>query len=129
MADKIDFFDDSRVGAEARRLAHCFNLSARMVRPGGNPLAYVAELFRESTGLDTVPSFNDAEVAFLRLTLAETAAMRAPAGSMTLQEIEEEGELLFKLAEGMQLVRKTGEPSQKPIPIDPDERHHSFPGA
>ena len=50
MVSKIDFFDMNNVGPEAKRLAFCFNLSARVPPPGDSPLAHAERLFRETTG-------------------------------------------------------------------------------
>lgn len=122
--DKVDFFDDKKVGAEARRLAFCFNISARMVSQDGNPLSHAEELFKASTGLDTVPLFNDDERNYLKLKLFETAAIRDQGKVFSVSDLDDSANVLYLAAKEMNLIR--GSYDWQPWR---DEKHISFPGS
>jgi hypothetical protein len=122
--DKIDFFDDSNVGPAAKRLAFCFNVSARMVPQDGNPLSHAAELFRASTGMDSVPFFNEDERGYLKLKLIETAAIRDQGQVFSMEDLHDAAKVLYLDAREMNLIRDKYD--WKPMP---DEGHFSFPGS
>jgi hypothetical protein len=123
MAEKIDFFDTSNVGVEARRLAFCFNVAARMLSQDGSPLSQAAALFQRSTGLDETPPFNDDEIRYLKLKLIETAAIRDRNESFSIDELEEAANALYLGAKEMNLIRDGGQAR-----VRDKERHFSFPG-
>ena len=124
MVDKIDFFDESKVGVEARRLAFCFNVSARMVSQDGNPLSHAEQLFRVTTGLDSVPIFNCDEQNFLKLRLLEVAAIRDQGQAFSIDDLAESANVLYLAARELNLISD----SKECRPRDGD-RHLSFPGA
>jgi hypothetical protein len=111
MTDQIDFFDERNVGPEARRLAFCFNVSARMVSQDRNPLSHAEALFRTTTGLETVPAFNRDEENYLKLTLIETAAIRDRGDAFSLDELREAANLLYLDAREMSLIRSAEKPA------------------
>ncbi len=125
MVGKIEFFDNSNVGDDARRLAFCFNVSARMIVRDGNPLSYAEELYKTSTGKNVIPAFNEDEQEFLKLSLVETAAIRDRGEIFSIDNLAEKASLLHLAAPEMGLIRK-GLPHTKP---GGDEAHMSFPGA
>lgn len=117
MSDKIDFFEEINVGPAARRLAFCFNISARMLSQDGNPLSHAQALFRETTGLESVPAFNVDEQNYLKLKLIETAAIRDQGNTYSLDELRKAANVLFLDARNMDLIRsKPDEPKVKSIP-------------
>lgn len=122
--DKIDFFDDRNVGAAARRLAFCFNVAARMASQDGDLLAHAENLFKASTGLDTVPLFNDDERNYLRLQLFETAAIRDQGKVFSIADLDDSANVLYSAAKEMNLIRSNydWQPWR-------DEKHISFPGS
>jgi hypothetical protein len=124
MVDKIDFFDDSKVGPAAKRLAFCFNISARMVPQDGNPLSHAEELFKTSTGLDAVPFFNSDERNYLKLKLFETAAIRDQGHVLSIDELDDSAKMLYLAAKDMNLIRDKYDWQGWQ-----DERHISFPGS
>lgn len=101
----IDFFDEKNVGLEAKRLATCFNLSARMQPQAGNPLAHAEDLFTEMTGLAVVPRFNDDEEKYLKLKLVETAAMLNQGQLRSMRDLEEAADVLHRTARRMHFIR------------------------
>ncbi len=105
MALEIDFFNDKNVGLEAKRLATCFNLSARMTPRDGNPLGHAEDLFTATTGLAVVPQFNDDETNYLKLKLVETAAMLNQGNIHNMRDLEEAADVLHKTARRMSLIR------------------------
>jgi hypothetical protein len=119
--EKIDFFDEEMVGPEARRLAFCFNVSARMVPQNGNPLSHAEELFKASTGLEEIPFFNKHEETYLRLNFLEVAAIRDQGQTFSVDELTEAANVLFLDAKDMNLVRRYEGPPDR-------EGHPSFPG-
>lgn len=122
MVEKIDFFDEYNVGPAARRLAFCFNVSARMVSQDGNPLSHAEELFKASTGLDAVPAFNSDEQNYLKLKLIETAAIRDQGQMFSMEDVRDSANVLLLAAKEMNLIRRDDKPRDS-------ERHLSFPGA
>ncbi|TAL31931.1 MAG: hypothetical protein EPN97_10255 [Alphaproteobacteria bacterium] len=124
MADKIDFFDEGNVGVEARRLAFCFNVAARMVPQDGNPLSHAEQLFRVTTGLDKVPGFNCDEQNYLKLQLLQVAAIRDQGRTYSVDDLADAANVLYLAAKDMNLISDSGECR----PRD-QERHLSFPGA
>jgi hypothetical protein len=105
MTLKIDFFDESKVGMEARRLATCFNLSARISSHDGNPLSHAEDLFTETTGLAAIPAFNDDEENYLKLKLVETAATINAGNLYSVADLDEAATVLIRTAQGMKLLR------------------------
>ena len=105
MGLEIVFFDDSKVGLEAKRLATCFNLSARMTPRDGNPLAHVEDLFTAMTGLAVVPQFNSDEENYLKLKLVETAAILNQGSIHSLRDLDEASDVLHRTAKAMKLIR------------------------
>jgi hypothetical protein len=99
------FFNEENVGPEARRLAHCFNLSARMNSKDGNPLTFAEDLFTASTGLAAIPRFNDDENKYLKMQLAETAAILNHGNLHSVADLEEATEVLRQHAKRMGLIR------------------------
>ena len=121
MVDKVSFFEEDNIGPEARRLAFCFNISARMVPQDANPLSHAEELFKSTTGLESVPFFNEDEENFLKLNFLKTAAIRDYAQTYSSEELEEAANVLYLEAKSMSLVRRYDGPEDR-------ERHPSFPG-
>jgi hypothetical protein len=105
MSKITGFFDDKNVGPEARRLAFCFNLSARMESKDGNPLTFAEDLFTASTGLAMIPRFNDDENNYLKMQLAETAAILNRGSIKSVADLEEATDVLRNIAKRMGLVR------------------------
>lgn len=101
----IDFFDDRKIGLEAKRLATCFNLSARMHPRDGNPLAHAEDLFTAMTGLAVVPQFNEDEENYLKLKLVETAAILNEGNLFSMRDLDEASEVLHQTARRMKLIR------------------------
>jgi hypothetical protein len=69
MTMKIGFFDEAKVGADAKRLAECFDVAADV--PRQNPLADEAKTLFESVSKSEVPAFNADEKEFLKLRILE----------------------------------------------------------
>jgi hypothetical protein len=105
MAKITGFFEEKNVGPEARRLAFCFNLSARMNSTDGNPLTFAEDLFTASTGLVEIPQFNDDENSYLKMQLAETAAILNHGLLKSVADLEEATEVLRDTAKRMKLIR------------------------
>lgn len=105
MSLKIDFFDERKVGPEAKRLAACFNLSARISSRDGNPLSYAEDLFTETTGLAAVPAFNGDEENYLKLKLVETAAAINAGSLYSVADLDEAADVLIRTAQRMKLIR------------------------
>jgi hypothetical protein len=105
MSKITGFFDEQKVGPEARRLAFCFNLSARMNSDDGNPLTHAEDLFTASTGLAAIPQFNDDENKFLKMQLAETAAILNHGNLDSIADLEEATDVLRGHAKRMGLIR------------------------
>jgi hypothetical protein len=105
MSKITGFFDEKNVGPEARRLAFCFNLSARMETKDGNPLTHAEDLFTASTGLAAIPIFNDDENKFLKMQLAETAAILNRGNLHCMADLEEATDVLRSTAKRMGLIR------------------------
>ena len=105
MAKITGFFNEANVGVEARRLAFCFNLSARMESKDGNPLTHAEDLFTASTGLAAIPRFNDDENKYLEMQLAETAAILNRGNLHNIADLEEATDVLRKTARNMGLLR------------------------
>lgn len=124
MVDKVDFFDSANVGEEAKRLAFCFNVSARMVVQDGNPLCYSEALFKASTGLEAIPAFNKDEQAYLKLKLIETAAIRDRGEIFSVEQLAEKAQLLHLAAKEMGLIQDYDSWKRKTA-----EKHISFPGS
>jgi hypothetical protein len=99
------FFEEKNVGPEARRLAFCFNLSARMNSNDGNPLTFAEDLFTASTGLVEIPRFNEDENNYLKMQLAETAAILNHGLLTSVADLEEATEVLRDTARRMKLIR------------------------
>lgn len=104
--DKIDFFDQAKVGLSARRLAFSFNVAARLFPQDDDPLPQAEKLFLSTTGLDKVPEFNKDEVNYLRLKLVETASILGEGRSTSLRQIQEAGAVLFMKAQISNLIRR-----------------------
>lgn len=105
MSKITGFFEEKNVGPEARRLAFCFNLSARMNSTDGNPLTHAEDLFTASTGLAAIPQFNDDENKYLKMQLAETAAILNRGNLNSMADLEEATEVLRQTARQMKLIR------------------------
>jgi hypothetical protein len=105
MSLNIGFFDDAKIGLHAKRLADCFNISARMGLREGNPLAHAEDLFTASTGLAAIPVFNDDEEKYLKWKLVETAAALNGPNIRNLSELEEAADVLHRTAKRMKLIR------------------------
>lgn len=104
MALDIPFFDEKNVGLEAKRLAVCFNLSARMQSRDGNPLSHAEDLFTKMTGLAVVPQFNADEQNYLKLKLVETAAVLNQGSLYGTRDLDEAAGVLHETARGMKLL-------------------------
>ena len=126
MSDKIDFFDDRNVGPEARRLAFCFNVAARMVSQGANPFQHAEQLFRRTTGLERVPEFNPDEQRFLKLQMLEMAAIRDQGQTVDVEDLGDAANVLWLAAREMNLIPEDPETAAPPRV---KEQHISFPGA
>jgi hypothetical protein len=124
MVEKVEFFNSENVRDEAKRLAFCFNVSARMVVQEGNPLSYAEALFKASTGMDAVPPFNKDEQAYLKLKLIETAAIRDRGEIFSVEQLAEKAQLLHLAAKEMGLIQDEDNWKRKTT-----EAHPSFPGA
>lgn len=121
MLGKIEFYNHNNVGDDARRLAFCFNVSARMKVRDGNPLSYAEELYQLSTGKVMVPAFNDDEKLFLKLSLVETAAIRDHGEIFSMESLAEKAAMLQLAACEMGLIcrdapAKPGASAKKPSP-------------
>ena len=105
MSLEIGFFDEAKVGLEAKRLATCFNLSARMPPRDGNPLGHAEDLFTQMTGLAVVPQFNDDEENYLKLKLVETASEVNKGSIYSMRDLDEAAGVLHATAKSMKLLR------------------------
>lgn len=72
---KIAYFDETKVGADVKRLAFCFNAAAEarkhdekfVIRTG-------VELFTALTGSETLPALREEEINYLRVQFIGIAA-------------------------------------------------------
>lgn len=110
MVGKIEFFNSNNVGDDARRLAFCFNVSARMVMRDGNPLSYAEDIYKSITGEDSIPAFNADEQEFLKLSLVETAAIRDRGEILSVESLGDKASLLHLAAKELGLIRKAATP-------------------
>ena len=101
----VGLFDDNKVGLEAKRLADCFNLSARMAMREGNPLAHAEDIFTASTGLAAIPEFNEDEEKYLRWKLVGTAAMLNKENLHNVDHLVEAADVLHRDARLLKLIR------------------------
>lgn len=103
LPEKIEFYDDKKVGHPARRLAAAFNTVARAF-PEEDPIPQAEKLFLSTTGLREIPAFNDDEINYLRHKLIETAAIQGRVSS--LEELRQAANQLFMEAEIRNIIRR-----------------------
>ena len=102
---QLDGFDSSNVGDLAKRLAWSFNIAAHM-GSGANPLEPVESIFKGTTGLDSIPSFNEDEQKYLELKLVEFTALVNHGRLYGISDLSDEAQVMKNTAYAMNLIPK-----------------------